>query len=69
MLESNAAIAEAWCGELLLHPGEKADEALAPGTVRRMALDAALREIDEGLNAPSPEFRRRFASCSASSGS
>src|SRR4051794_9026464 len=60
LLESNAAIAEAWCGELLLHPGEDAAEALAPGTVRRMALDAALREIDDGQKAPSPDFRRRF---------
>src|SRR4051794_10120660 len=60
LLESNAAVAEAWCGELLLHPGEQAGEALAPGTVRRMALDAALREIDDGRKSPSPEFRRRF---------
>ena len=34
---------------------------LAPGTPRRRALDAALAEIDEGLDAPSIEWRRDFS--------
>ena len=60
-LESAAAVVTAWCGESLLHAGEDPERALAPGTARRGALDAALREIDSGLDHPSPEFRRRFA--------
>jgi ribonuclease E len=60
-LESAAAVVAAWCGESLLHAGEDTDRALAPGTARRGALDAALREIDSGLDRPSPDFRRRFA--------
>ena len=51
----------AWCGESLLHAGEDPARALAPGTARRGALDAALREIDMDLARPSAEFRRRFA--------
>jgi len=34
---------------------------LAPGTPRRRALDAALAELDEGLEAPSMEWRRDFS--------
>ena len=60
-LESAAAVVTAWCGESLLHAGEDPERALAPGTARRGALDAALREIDSGLDHPSPDFRRRFA--------
>jgi ribonuclease E len=60
-LESAAAVVAAWCGESLLHAGEDPARALAPGTARRGALDAALREIDADLARPSPEFRRRFA--------
>jgi superfamily II DNA or RNA helicase len=36
-------------------------EALAPGTARRRALDAALREIDDGAEYPSIEWRRDFS--------
>ncbi len=36
-------------------------EALAPGTARRRALDAALREIDAGAEHPSIEWRRDFS--------
>jgi superfamily II DNA or RNA helicase len=36
-------------------------EALAPGTARRRALDAALRELDEGAENPSIEWRRDFS--------
>ena len=53
--------AERWCGEPLLHDGENVEAALAPGTVRREALDAALAEIDRGLLEPSYEWRRDYA--------
>jgi superfamily II DNA or RNA helicase len=36
-------------------------EALAPGTARRRALDAALSELDEGLEDPSIQWRRDFS--------
>jgi ribonuclease E len=36
-------------------------EALAPGTARRRALDAALAEIDAGAEEPSIEWRRAFS--------
>jgi ribonuclease E len=36
-------------------------EALAPGTARRRALDAALKELDEGAESPSVEWRRDFS--------
>ena len=34
---------------------------LAPGTARRLALDAALAEIEEGLEEPSPDWRGNFS--------
>ena len=36
-------------------------DALAPGTARRVALDAALDEIAAGAEEPSVEWRRRFS--------
>jgi superfamily II DNA or RNA helicase len=36
-------------------------EALAPGTARRRALDAALKELDEGAENPSLQWRRDFS--------
>jgi superfamily II DNA or RNA helicase len=36
-------------------------EALAPGTARRRALDAALAELDEGAENPSIQWRRDFS--------
>jgi ribonuclease E len=36
-------------------------EALAPGTARRRALDAALKELDEGAENPSIQWRRDFS--------
>jgi ribonuclease E len=36
-------------------------EALAPGTARRRALDAALKELDEGATEPSVQWRRDFS--------
>jgi ribonuclease E len=46
--------------EPLLLDGE-GPEALAPGTARRRALDAALSELDEGREDPSIEWRRDFS--------
>jgi len=46
--------------EPLLLDGE-GPEALAPGTARRRALDRALKEIDEGLEQPSIQWRRDFS--------
>jgi ribonuclease E len=46
--------------EPLLLDGE-GPEALAPGTARRRALDAALNELDAGAESPSIEWRRNFS--------
>jgi len=46
--------------EPLLLDGE-GPEALAPGTARRRALDAALVELDEGAEHPSIQWRRDFS--------
>jgi superfamily II DNA or RNA helicase len=46
--------------EPLLLDGE-GPEALAPGTARRRALDAALAELDAGAEHPSIEWRRDFS--------
>jgi superfamily II DNA or RNA helicase len=46
--------------EPILLDGE-GPEALAPGTARRKALDAALAELDAGLEAPSIEWRRQYS--------
>ena len=46
--------------EPLLLDGEN-PEALAPGTARRRALDAALKELDEGAEHPSIQWRRDFS--------
>ena len=59
--EAAAHRAEAWCGEPLLHEGEDPAVALAEGTVRRAALDAALAEMDRGLPEPSYEWKRDYA--------
>ncbi len=53
--------AQEWCGEPLLHDGEVAEVALAEGTARRAALDAALEEMARGYTEPSFEWRRDFA--------
>ena len=34
---------------------------LHPGTARRLALDAALVEIEEGFEEPSPEWRQQYS--------
>ena len=56
-----AAQVSAWCGEPLLYDGDDPAIALAPGTARRRALDAAREEIAQGLEAPSPAWRFRFS--------
>jgi superfamily II DNA or RNA helicase len=52
--------AAAFAREPLLLDGE-GPEALAPGTARRRALDAALKELDEGASEPSIQWRRDFS--------
>ena len=52
--------AAAFAREPLLLDGE-GPEALAPGTARRRALDAALKELDEGAEHPSIQWRRDFS--------
>src|SRR6185312_1242823 len=59
--EAAAHRVEAWCGEPLLHEGEDIAVALASGTVRRQALDAALAEMERGLPEPSFEWRRDYS--------
>jgi len=59
--EAAAHRVEAWCGEPLLHEGEDPAVALAEGTVRRAALDAALAEMERGLPEPSYEWKRDYA--------
>jgi len=53
--------AQTFARESFLHEGEDADAALAQGTARRRALDAALAEIDSGRDQPSVEWRRDFS--------
>jgi superfamily II DNA or RNA helicase len=52
--------AAAFAREPLLLDGE-GPEALAPGTARRRALDGALKELDEGAEEPSIQWRRDFS--------
>src|SRR5436190_7764456 len=52
--------AAAFAREPLLLDGE-GPEALAPGTARRRALDAAVKELDEGREEPSIQWRRDFS--------
>jgi ribonuclease E len=56
-----ASKAEAWAGEPLLHTDEEPAEVLAPGTSRRLALDAAIAEMEAGNDKPSFDWRVRFA--------
>jgi ribonuclease E len=52
--------AAAFAREPFLLDGEGPD-ALAPGTARRRALDASLKELDEGAEHPSIQWRRDFS--------
>ena len=53
--------AESFTREPFLHDGEDPAIALAPGSARRRALDAALAEIEAGAAVPSTRWRRRYA--------
>jgi len=53
--------AEKFTREAFVHAGESAEAALAPGTARRRALEAALTEIAAGAKHPSPQWRRRYS--------
>ncbi|HLL86933.1 MAG TPA: DEAD/DEAH box helicase family protein, partial [Thermoleophilaceae bacterium] len=52
---------EAFAREPFLHEGEDAEQALASGTPRRRAFDAALAELEGGRSEPSVAWRREFA--------
>ncbi|HEY5428213.1 MAG TPA: DEAD/DEAH box helicase family protein [Solirubrobacteraceae bacterium] len=55
------ARAELLTRERFVYEGESIEEALAPGSERRRALDAALIEVDAGNKTPSIEWRRHFS--------
>jgi ribonuclease E len=60
---SPAAIARAelFTRERFVYDGESLEDALAPGSARRRALDAALTEVDDGGKQPSVAWRRKFS--------
>src|SRR5947209_18736298 len=60
---SPAAIARAelFTRERFVYEGETLEDALAPGSARRRALDAALSELDRDAKQPSIEWRRSFS--------
>jgi superfamily II DNA or RNA helicase len=60
-LRADALRAEAWAGEPFLRPDEDPSVVLAHGTARKRALDDALAEMAAGLDAPSSEWKVRFA--------
>ena len=53
--------AEKFTRETFVHAGETAETALAEGSPRRMALEAALAEIAEGHDVPSTHWRRDWS--------
>ena len=55
------ARAERFTRERFVHEGEHPADALAPGSGRRLALDAALAELDAGADVPSTHWRRRYS--------
>ena len=55
------ARAELLTRERFVYEGESLEEALAPGSARRRALDAALAEVDAGNKTPSIDWRRQFS--------
>src|SRR3954471_24710900 len=62
VLDSDAiARAERFTRERFVHAGEDPAHALAPGTGRRLALDAALAEIEADATVPSTHWRRRYS--------
>src|SRR3979409_272774 len=58
---AHVARAEKFTRERFIHDGEDAAVALAPGSARRRALDAALAEMEAGAEGPSTKWRRRHA--------
>ena len=55
------ARAELFTRERFVYEGESLEDALAPGSARRRALDAALTEIDAAADKPSIEWRRHYS--------
>ncbi len=55
------ARAEEFARESFVLPGEDPAQALAPGTARRAALEAALAELEEGRDEPSVAWRRAYS--------
>src|SRR5436190_10177556 len=53
--------AEEFTREPFLHEGETPADALAPGTARRRALDAALAELDASADHPSVPWRQAYS--------
>ena len=53
--------AERFAKEPFVVNGEDAESALAPGTARRAALDAALAELDAGRSEPSLQWRQDYS--------
>src|SRR5829696_8240184 len=53
--------AERFTRERFVHEGEIPEDALAPGSARRRALDAALVELEQGARAPSVAWRREYS--------
>ncbi len=62
-LPNPAAIARAelFTREQFVYEGETLEDALAPGSARRRAVDAALTEIEVGNHQPSITWRRQFS--------
>jgi ribonuclease E len=58
---ADLARAEKFVRERFLHDGEDPAVVLAPGTVRRRALDLALAELADKAKHPSTEWRRSFS--------
>ncbi len=58
---ADIARAEEFVRERFLHEGEDAAVALAHGSARRRALDAALVELQESVRYPSTAWRREFS--------
>jgi superfamily II DNA or RNA helicase len=55
------ARAELLTRERFVYEGETLKDALAPGSARRRALDAALEEVEAGAKQPSIEWRRQYS--------
>jgi superfamily II DNA or RNA helicase len=58
---ASIARAEVFTREQFVYEGESLEEALAPGSARRRAFDAALSEIEAGNKQPSISWRRHFS--------